>query len=57
LVLETAIPLTLSRLGFENAAIYSVYPGFYPILWSTGGWFAGIAPLGYIIMYSINRMV
>jgi hypothetical protein len=33
-----------------------MYPGLLPILWATGGWFAGITPLGYVILYSINTV-
>jgi len=57
LVLETVTPLVLSRLGFQNAAVYSIFPGFYPILWATHGYLQEIAPLGYVIMYSINTIV
>jgi len=56
-VLETVLPMMLGKLGFERAAILSIWPGLLPIAWPTGGFFAGITPVGYLLMYSINTVV
>ena len=45
-VLQIALPVLLSVLGAKRAALFAIYPGLLPILWATGGWFAGIAPVG-----------
>ena len=57
LVLETIVPFALAKLGFERAALLSIWPGLLPIAWATGGFFAGITPFGYLLMYSINTLV
>jgi hypothetical protein len=54
-VLQIAIPM-LALVGLQRAAIWSILPGFYPILLATRGWFAGISPLGYVLMCSINTI-
>jgi|SRR3954469_12451800 hypothetical protein len=56
-VLQLLIPGVLSKLGYPRAALLSIWPGLLPILWATGGWFAGIAPAGYVVMFSINTIV
>ena len=56
-VLQIAVPYVLNALGAERAALLSIYPGLFPIVWVTGGWFAGISPLGYVLMFSINTLV
>jgi hypothetical protein len=53
---QLALPLVLAMLGAKHAALRAMLPGFWPILWSTGGWFASIAPAGYVMMYSINTI-
>ena len=55
-VLQMALPVLLGVLGAKRAALFAIYPGLLPILWATGGWFAGIAPLGYVIMSSVNTV-
>jgi predicted permease len=56
-VLQIALPVLLGALGAKEAALFAIYPGLLPILWATGGWFAGIAPLGYVLMFSVNTVV
>lgn len=55
-VLQIAIPMMLVLVGLQRAAIWSILLGFYPILRATRGWFAGITPLGYVLMCSINTI-
>jgi hypothetical protein len=55
-VLQIAVPTILALLGAQRAALFAMLPGLWPILWATGGWFAGISPLGYLLMYSINTL-
>ena|SRR5690349_3909721 len=55
--LQIALPLSLNMIGATRVALFAMLPGLLPILWATGGWFAGIAPLGYVVMYSINTVV
>jgi hypothetical protein len=56
-ILQIALPVLLSALGAKRAALLAIYPGLLPILWATGGWFAGISPLGYVVMFSVNTVV
>jgi len=56
-VLQIAVPLAFIVLGFKEAVWIPVYPGLLPIIWITGGWFAGISPLGYVLMFSVNTVV
>jgi hypothetical protein len=56
-VLQIALPLLLGVLGAKRAAMFAILPGLWPILWATGGFFAGIAPLGYLVMFSVNTVV
>jgi hypothetical protein len=56
-VLQIAVPVLLSGLGAKRAALLAELPGLLPILWATGGWFAGIAPLGYVLIFSVNTVV
>jgi hypothetical protein len=56
-VLQIAVPLVLAKLGLHHAMLFAIYPGLLPIIWATGGWFAGITPLGYVILCSVNTMV
>ena len=56
-VLQIALPVVLAELGFNDAALFAIYPGLLPIIWATGGWFAGIAPLGYVILCGVNTVV
>jgi len=41
----------LSGLPF---AWYLIYPGLFPILYLTGGFFAGLTPLGLALLFLIN---
>lgn len=56
-VLQIALPVLFSTIGAKRIALFAMLPGLLPILWATRGWFAGIAPLGYILMFSINTLV
>jgi len=56
-ILQMAVPSLLQILGAHRAALYAMLPGLWPILWATGGWFAGISPEGYLILFSINTLV
>jgi hypothetical protein len=56
-VLQIALPSLLAVLGAQRAAWFAMLPGLLPILWATGGFFAGIAPLGYVLMYAINTIM
>jgi hypothetical protein len=56
-VLQIALPLLLGALGAKRAALFAIYPGLMPILWATGGWFAGITALGYVLMFAVNTFV
>ena len=53
---QLALPRMLTMLGAKDAALWALLPGLWPILWATGGWFASIAPIGYVVMYSINTI-
>jgi hypothetical protein len=55
-VLQLIVPASLALLGFPKGALLAMYPGFLLILWATGGWFARISPLGYLILDSINTV-
>ena len=57
LILQIAVPSLLQILGAQRAALYAMLPGLWPILWATGGWFAGISPVGYLVLFSINTFV
>ena|ERR1700680_3386936 len=56
-VLQLTLPSLLAILGAQRAAWIAMLPGLLPILWATGGFFAGIAPFGYALMYSVNTFV
>ncbi len=56
-VLSIALPLILAVTGFKDAALFAIYPGLFPIIVATGGWFAGISVVGYLLMFSINTLV
>ena len=56
-VLQLALPAVLIALGSKGAALLAIYPGLLPIIWATRGWFAGISPQGYVVMYIINTLV
>ena len=55
-VLQIATPAVLQVIGWQRAALYSMLPGLWPILWATGDWFAGITRIGYLLMYSVNTV-
>ena len=55
--LQIALPFVLNALRAKSAALLSIYPGLLPIVWATGGWFAGITPAGYALMFGINTVV
>jgi hypothetical protein len=44
----------LAAIGAERAAWLVTLPGMWPILKATGGFFSGLAPLGYVFVYSVN---
>ena len=52
-VLQIAIPFALSRLGFNRAALFSIWPGLLPIVRLTGGFFAGLTPIGYVMLFGM----
>lgn len=56
-ILSIAVPIVLAVVGFKDAALISIYPGLFPIIWATKGWFAGISPAGYLLMFFINTLV
>ena len=56
LAIQFLLPVSLALLGSPKAALLAMYPGLLPIIWATGGWFAGITPLGYVILYTINTV-
>src|SRR5579864_2819566 len=56
-ILQVAVPSMLQILGAHRAALYAMLPGLWPILWATGGWFARISPVGYLVLFSINTLV
>jgi hypothetical protein len=49
-VLQILVPAVLTKMGFKNAGLLSIYPGLLPILWATRGWFASLAPGGIAVM-------
>jgi hypothetical protein len=55
-VLQIALPLFLVALGVKRLALFAMYPGFLPIIWSTHGWFAGISSLGYVLVFTVNTL-
>ena len=56
-MLSIGLPLLLDVTGFKNAALFAIYPGLYPIIVATGGWFAGVSVVGYLLLFSINTLV
>ena len=56
-LLQIAVPSLFAILGDPRAALFAMLPGLWPILRATGGWFAGISLLGYVIMFSINTLI
>ena len=56
LVLSIGVPIVLAATPFRQYAWLALFPGLYPIIWATGGWFVGITPLGYVLMLSINDL-
>jgi hypothetical protein len=56
-VLQIALPSLLAMAGAQRAALFAMLPGLLPILWATGGWFASIAPMGYVLMFTVNTLV
>jgi hypothetical protein len=55
-VLQIALPSLLAMAGAQRAAWLAMLPGLWPILWATGGWFSSIAPMGYVVIYSVNTV-
>jgi len=55
-ILQIVVPSLLQILGAQRAALFAMLPGLWPILWATGGWFASIAPMGYVVMFTINTL-
>jgi hypothetical protein len=55
--LQIVLPFALNALGAKHAALLATLPGLLSILWATGGWFAGITPVGYAVMFCINTVV
>jgi len=55
-VFQLVSPAFLAAVGAQRAALFAMLPGLWPILWATGGWFSSIAPMGYIVMYSVNTV-
>lgn len=56
-LLQLAIPVSLSKLGFADATLWAIWPGLLPVLWLTGGWFAGLGPGGLAILIVVNTIV
>ena len=54
-LLQLAVPFVLPGLGLEKAELI-LNPGLLIIVWSTGGWFAGISPLGYVFVFAVNTL-
>jgi len=55
-LLQFAVPFALPSLGLEKAELI-VNPGLLIIVRSTGGWFAGISPLGYVFIFAVNTLI
>jgi hypothetical protein len=53
---QFAVPFALPRLGLEKAELI-VNPGLLIIVRSTGGWFSGISPLGYVFIFAVNTII
>jgi len=54
---QLVLPALLAPLAGQRAALFAMLPGLWPILWATGGWFSSIAPMGYVVIYSVNTVV
>jgi hypothetical protein len=50
------MPWLFVAFGSTAGALLAMYPGLLLILWRTGGWFASITPLGYVIIYGTNTL-
>ena len=50
-------PVRAECVGSRKGCFAFDISGIVPIVWVTGGWFAGISPLGYVLMFSINTLV
>ena len=55
-LLQLAVPFALPGLGLEKAQLI-VNPGLLIIVRSTGGWPAGISPLGYVFIFAVNTLI
>jgi hypothetical protein len=56
-LVQLFLPAILVGLGGQRAAWFALLPGLLPILLATGGFFAGITWLGYVLMYTVNTIV
>jgi len=54
-LLQLAVPFALPGLGLGKADLI-LSPGLLIIVRSTGGWFAGISPLGYVFVFAVNTL-
>jgi hypothetical protein len=53
---QFAVPFALPVLGLQKAELI-LNPGLLIIVRSTGGWFAGISPLGYVFIFAVNTLI
>ena len=54
-LLQLVVPFALPGLGLEKAELI-LNPGLLIIVRSSGGWFAGISPLGYVFVFAVNTL-
>jgi hypothetical protein len=52
-ILQVAVPASLFLLGSVRAALWSMFPGLYPML-LTRRWFAAVTPVSYVLVCVIN---
>ncbi|MGA9528888.1 MAG: hypothetical protein WBS24_12300 [Terriglobales bacterium] len=52
-IVQLAIPFALPHLGLEKAELI-MNPGLLIIVRATGGWLAGITPMGYLFIFAVN---
>jgi len=55
--LQLVVPFLLIAIGLKDAAWLAWFPGLLPIICATGGWFASITPIGYVLIFAINTLV
>ena len=56
-LLQFVVPVSLNFFGFKRTALWSIFPGLYPVLIATHGWFASVSPMGVVLLFGINTLV